>query len=259
MKSTFEIQAAPGQPATLGTVFIIGRPLVHAPQLSRYVLVTAAHILEGISGDAAILNLRKQDEQGGWIKVPFPLTIRANGNRLWLKHPSADVAVTYIGIPNGVSIPFLTTSMLADDETLQKFEIHPGDTLQCLGFPFGTESNQSGFPVLRSGKIASYPLTPTAQTKTFLFDFAVFEGNSGGPVYIVDRGLAYQDVVHIGETVQFIAGLVSEATSGREQLTGQYSLEIRRIPLNLATIVHASFIKEAVNMLPAPDDVPGHN
>jgi len=258
MEATFEIQSAPvpGQPSSLGTAFIIGRPFIKQPNWSRYVLVTAAHVLDGMAGNAAILNLRKQTQQGVWQKLPVPLQIRNNGQPLWLKHPNADVAVMYVSLPDGVSIPLMSTAMLADDEMLKKFQVHPGDTLVCLGYPFGIESSQSGFPVLRSEKIASFPLTPTAEIKTFLFDFAVFEGNSGGPVYMVDRDREYERAVHMGETIGFVAGLVSAETTGNEQLYGKYSAEIRRIPLNLATVVHASFIKEAINMLPSPGDLP---
>ncbi len=214
MESTFEIQSmsGPGQPSSLGTAFIVGRPLSSQTTMARYVLVTAAHVLDGIAGDVAILNLRKQTQQGDWQKVPMVLQIRNNGRPLWLKHPNADVAVMYVSLPDGISIPLMTTALLADDEMLKKFQIHPGDTLLCLGYPFGIESNQSGFPVLRSGKIASFPLTPTAQTKTFLFDFAVFEGNSGGPVYMVERDREFEHAIHMGVTVGFIAGLVSAET-----------------------------------------------
>ena len=38
-----------------------------------------------------------------------------------------------------------------------------------------------------SGRIASYPITPTSKTRTFLLDFEVFEGNSGGPVFLYER------------------------------------------------------------------------
>ena len=258
MESTFEIHgiASPGQPSSLGTAFVIGRPSISQPNLSRYVLVTAAHVLDGIAGDVAILNLRKQSQQGDWVKSPTPLQIRRNGQPLWLKHPNADVAVMYMSLPVGVTIPLMTTGLLADDEMLKKFQVHPGDTLLCLGFPFGIESSQGGFPVLRSGRIASFPLTPTAQTKTLLFDFAVFEGNSGGPVYMLERDREYANAIHMGETIGFIVGLVSAETTQNEQLAGQYSAEVRRIPLNLATVVHATFIKEAINMLPSPDELP---
>lgn len=257
MESTFQIQSMPlaGAPSSSGTVFIIGRPLASHPEVSHYVLVTAAHVLDGMTRDFAILILRKQILDGdGWQKMPVPLQIRDNGRPLWTKHPSADVAVMYVNLPNEVAIPLLTTGLLADDEILSKFQVHPGDTFLCLGYPFRVESSQSGFPVLRSGRLASFPLTPVAQTKTFLLDFAVFEGNSGGPVYFVDINRGYGGAIHMGETIGFIGGLVSGETKGQEQFEGQYSTEIRRIPMNLATIVHAKFIKEAIESLPAPTE-----
>lgn len=259
MQSTFKLQSIgmPGQPATLGVVFIMGRPFSNPPPsnpgLARFVLITAAHVFEEIPGELALLNLRRKNSQGDWERLPTPLQIRNNGHPLWVKHPSADVAVMYIGLPDGVSIPLLSTDFLADDAVLEKYEVHPGDTLQCLGFPFGQESNAAGFPILRSGRIASYPLVPTAKTKTFLFDFNVFQGNSGGPVYMVDENRAYQGSFMMGLTTQLIAGLVIQETTHNEQLIGPYNAEMHRYPLGLATVVHASFIKEAINMLPPPD------
>jgi hypothetical protein len=222
------------------------------------VLITAAHVFDGMPGDIAILNLKRKNNQGDWERLPFPLQIRNNNHPLWVKHPEADVAVMYIGLPDGVSIPLISTELLADDAMLEKFEIHPGDTLRCLGFPFGEESNAAGFPILRSGRIASYPLVPTAKTKTFLFDINVFQGNSGGPVYMVDESRAYQGNTYIGMTTQLIIGLVIQETTHNEQLIGQYNAEAHRYPLGLATVVHASFIKEAMNLLPPPDALGVH-
>jgi S1-C subfamily serine protease len=257
MQSTFKIQsvALPGQPPSLGVVFIMGRPnpVPNQPNRARFVLITASHVLEGIPGDMAILNLRRKSNQDDWERLPVPVQIRNGSHPLWMKHPTADVAVMYIGLPPGVSIPLASTDLLADDAMLERYEIHPGDTIQCLGFPFGQESSLAGFPILRSGRIASYPITPAAKTKTFLFDFPVFQGNSGGPVYMVDQSRAFQGSVNLGSTTQLILGLVIQETTHDEQLIGQYNAEIHRYPLGLATVVHASFIKEAINMLPVPD------
>ncbi len=117
------------------------------------------------------------------------------------------------------------------------------------------EANDAGFPILRSGKIASYPLLPTGQTKTFLLDFMVFKGNSGGPVYMVESTRTYQNLTHIG-TVNFIAGLVTQERAYSEQLVGQYSAELHQYQLGLAVVVHASLIKQAINMLPSPETLP---
>jgi S1-C subfamily serine protease len=262
MQSTFKLQAIgmPGQAPILGVVFVMGRPLSNIPPggagVGRYVLITAAHVFEEMPGEVAVLDLRRKNSQGDWERLPTPIQIRNNGHPVWTKHPIADIAVMYIGLPDGVSIPLLSTDLLADDAVLEKYEIHPGDTLQCLGFPFGQESNAAGFPILRSGRIASYPLVPTAKTKTFLFDFAVFQGNSGGPVYMVDQNRAYQGNLMIGQTTQLIVGLVTQETTHNEQLIGPYNAEVHRYPLGLATVVHANFIKEAINMLPPPDAPP---
>ncbi len=160
----------------------------------------------------------------------------------------------YVRLPEEVSswLPLLSTDLLADDQMLSKFEIHPGDELECLGYPLGNASNEAGFPILRSGKIASYPLLPTAATKTFLFDFRIFKGNSGGPVYFIATNRIYGGSTMLGQTIGFIAGLVSEERVFQQVTAGPYEQAARQVQLGLAVIVHASLIKEAIEMLPLP-------
>ncbi len=141
MESTFRIEGrnAQGQP-TMGTAFVMGRPypnqLPNQSQKARYVLITAAHVLEEMQGESTTLHLRRKTDATNWGRVPFPIQIRSNGKALWTKHPDADVAVMYVRIPNMVSIPILSTDLLADDKVLSEFQIHPGDNLECLGYPF---------------------------------------------------------------------------------------------------------------------------
>jgi hypothetical protein len=127
--------------------------------------------------------------------------------------------------------------------------LHPGDRLACLGYPLNNESNDVGFPVLRSGYIASYPLIPTATVRNFLFDFNVFEGNSGGPVYFVESNRAYGNSINIG-TVQFLVGLVSEQRVAQEQIKSLNELRLERYRLGLAVVIHAALIREALDLLP---------
>lgn len=167
-----------------------------------------------------------------------------------------DVAVIYIRIPDDIVLPLLPTGLLADDDMLSKFQIHPGDELECLGYPLGLASNDVGFPILRSGKIASYPLLPTSTTKSFLFDFRVFKGNSGGPVYFVANSRSYGGMIHLDETVHFILGLVSEEKIVPQVTIGVYEQEVRQLQLGLAVVIHSSLIKQTIDMLPAPDTLP---
>jgi len=257
MESTFRIEGANVQnQLTMGTAFVMGRPYPNETSKARYVLITAAHVLEEMQGDMATINLRRKVDDTNWARLPLQVQIRDKGRPLWTKHPSADVAVMYIRIPATVSIPLLSTDLLADDKMLSHFEVHPGDMLQCLGYPLGMEANAAGFPILRSGRIASYPLMPTDSTRTFLLDFNVFKGNSGGPVYMVEANRMYGHTFYVGQTVTFIAGLVSQEATMPQQFVGPYSSEMRQIQLGLAMVVHASLIKQAIYMLPSPDTLP---
>ncbi|MGD0917329.1 MAG: serine protease [Thermodesulfobacteriota bacterium] len=250
MQSTFMLV---GQSKELGKVpfatgFIIGRPLKKKPEVFRFVLVTAAHVFEAFQGQKAVIILRKQKEDGAYEKVPFEFQILDVSNKpLWVRHPDkeVDVAAMYISLPSEVKFSLIPTQLLGDDAGLEKFEIHPGDELLCLGFPLGVQSPLGGFPILRSGKIASYPLIPAKKIKKFYFDFQIYDGNSGGPVYFIQAGRYYDGSHHLGETIHFIIGLVSakmEATLYNNQ------------PVYLAEIVPAQFILETVNLLPEQED-----
>lgn len=248
MRSTFKLTGE----GSLGTAFIIGRPKETNTTYAAYVMVTAAHVLENMRGNRATLFLRRKNEN--YQKFPNIFEIRREDRPLWIRHPdeAVDVAVMYIGLPRDTDLLLLPTSMLANDEVLEKFEIHPGDELMCLGYPFGAEANEAGFPILRSGKIASYPLIPTRQTKTFLYGFKTFRGNSGGPIYFVQSGLTYADAWRPG-TIHFIAGLISEEYLITERVESLYETREERHPLDLAKVVHANFIKEIIDMLPLVD------
>lgn len=245
MNSTFKIS---GQGSS-GTVFFIGKPVKDDPTRLYYVMVTAAHVLEGIAGEDATLLLRNKHNDGTYSKLPYKMKIRSKSKPLWAKHPEVDVAVMYAKLPKEAEVRMLPCDLLATDEILEKNHIHPGDVMSCLGFPFGAEANDEGFPILRSGHIASYPITPTRKLKTFLFGINVFEGNSGGPVYFVQSGRAFGNTIQIG-TTQFLAGLVSQQKFVNEEVRSLRETRTERHQLGLAIVIHASLIKETVEMLP---------
>ena len=247
MRSTFKIQGVD----STGTAFILGKPSKKIPEKSYYVLITATHVLKNMKGDKATLFLRKKTNDS-FKKIPLLIPIRKGNKDLWARHPEVDVSAMYVALPKDIDIALLSIDMLADDDIFRKYEIHPGDELLCLGYPFSAEANPAGFPILRSGKIASFPIIPSKKTKFFLFDFEIFPGNSGGPVYFVQSGTGrrYGGKTHLGGTIQFIAGLVSQQHIVSEKIKSLYEEQLKKYPLALAKVVHASFIRETINLLP---------
>ena len=246
MNTTFEIKgkAASGPKGearfTSGTVFVMGKPFKNGANGGDPVLITAAHVLDGIVGDDATLSLRRQDQAGTFTVVPTQIHIRDHGKNLYVKHPNADVAAMYVSLPNELDIPLPSLSYLATDDQLQALEIHPGDELLCLGFPLDLQQNT--FPVIRSGLLASYPLFPSKKAKVFYYNFHVFPGNSGGPVYFNFMFRRTYGPAHPGTKPVGIIGLVSQQLNST--LPGY-----EKAQLDMAVIVPSSFITETVEML----------
>lgn len=243
MRSTFKIF----DNNSIGTSFILGKPDPENKNKGSYILITATHVLEGLKSDVVTIDLRKEKD-GNFYKLPVQIKIRNSGKPLWIPHSEVDISVMPIPLPKDADILLTSTELLATDKMLEEFEIHPGDEMNILGFPYGFESNKSGFPILRSGRISSYPLIPTIKTKKFLLDFEVFGGNSGGPVFMHCENRFYGDGTHLG-AIRLIAGVVTQESQIEEKVNSMNETVIKRHKLALAEVVHASFVKELIDAL----------
>jgi hypothetical protein len=225
---------------TVGTGFLIsevapdGRP--------RTVLVTANHVFQQMPGQMARIGYRVENADGSWSYSPQPLRIRdQSGHELWTHHPSRDVAAIAITAPPEFAKAAIPEDYLAGDDTFIKYKVEAGDELMALGFPRGLAANQAGFPILRSGRIASYPVAPAKVFPTFLLDFSVFPGNSGGPVFMRNPARRLPgDGEQPEQDVEFIAGL----------LTQQVELNNERLEIGIVT--HAKFIRETIALVDNP-------
>ena len=132
MQSTFMLagKSKEENKVSFGTGFIIGRPYKNNPKRSKYVLITAAHVLEGFKGQKATIFLRSQKEDGLYEKIPYKFKILDESNKpLWVRHPDKeiDVVAMYIAIPQKAKFSLISTQLLGVDAHLEKYEIHPGD------------------------------------------------------------------------------------------------------------------------------------
>jgi hypothetical protein len=158
---------------------------------------------------------------------------------MWTRHPSRDVAAISITAPPEFAKAAIPQNYLAEDDTFIKNQIGAGDEMMALGFPRGLAANQAGFPILRSGRVASFPVAPAKAFPTFLLDFSVFPGNSGGPVFITAQDYRRGGVAD-APPAEFIAGL----------LTQQVELNNERLEIGIVT--HAKYIRETIALLDDP-------
>lgn len=220
----------------VGTAFLIDAPRPDGSP--RTVLVTAHHVLDGMGNRDARVGWRSEMPDGGWRFAPDPLRIRdTNGDRLWTKHPERDIAVMEISAPPAFARAAIPLDWLASGEDLDRWQIGPGDELLTLGFPRGYSSNTAGFPILRTGRIASWPLTPIDRFPVFLLDFPVFPGNSGGPVFWTPAARKLPGTVQPDHP--FIAGVLTSEVRPSDE------------PLGIGVIVHAVYVREAIALLDA--------
>lgn len=240
MESTFKLQGiTSGDSLLFGTAFVFDLPCKEDPR--KAVLVTSHHLLDSLQNDRALLGLRDKRWDGSWEERPWWIDIRRHGKPLWIRHKDADVAALCVSLPRYVDIPLSSLDLLADEGTFQKYEIHPGDALMCLGYSSQNGVHgKGGFPILRGGVIASYPLFPVEKHKTFRFDMEIFKGYSGGPVFFSQLGRLYGGASHPEEQIQFIAGLLSKQWFADKE---------EKQPLKVAEVVHALFIREVVEKL----------
>jgi S1-C subfamily serine protease len=226
MQATVQLEQSLGDHTrTVGTGFLINDP---APDgTPRTVLVTANHVFARMPGERVTIGYRIENADGSWAYAPATVPIRANGRELWTHHAAYDVAVIAIKAPPAFAKAALPVTMLATDQNFAANGVAPGEEMMALGFPEGFSSTSAGFPILRSGRVASYPLTPAAAFPTFLLDFSVFPGNSGGPVYAPDP------------QHPFVAGILTQQVEGSQNL-------------QIGIVTQARFVREALALLDDP-------
>jgi len=108
----------------------------------------------------------------------------------------------------------------------------------AAGYPLCRTANPQGYPMLRRGTIATPIHVPGTVLTSFFLDVPTFEGNSGGPVYFDYSDRMIGGGSSKGEVHRYVAGVVSQRVYGSDE------------PLQMAGVVPAKFIAEAVKMLP---------
>lgn len=231
-KATFKLeQFLQSGGKTVGTGWLVNMSEIMGQE--KIALVTAFHVFDQMPKDYIDIHWRRLDDNGNWQREPQSFKIRDGAKGLWHHPENYDIAVMWIDPPEGPKKAAIPFSYLADETALKTYEIGPGDELLALGYPRGLSANSLGFPILRSGRVASFPLWPVSEFTTFLMDFSVFAGNSGGPVYMSER---VRKRIGANETheAHILVGMLAQ-----QVMLSQERLEI-------GIVLHAHYIREAL-------------
>jgi hypothetical protein len=242
MQATVQVeQQLPNGTHIIGTGFLIDDPTPDGQP--RTVLVTANHVFDRMTGTEAHIGYRVQGSDGAWRYDPRPIAIRKTGAELWAHLPLRDVAAIVVKAPPAFARAAIPLSWLAGGDTFAKYAIGPGDEMMVLGYPQGLSADSAGFPILRSGRVASMVAPPSSAAPSFLLDFRVFPGNSGGPVYIADANRRVPGAPQ-PEDAEFVTGM----------LTQQVELNNERLEIGIVT--DAAFIRDTIALLDGPKTAP---
>lgn len=237
MQATVQVeQQLPDGRHIIGTGFLIDDPTPDGAP--RTVLVTARHVFDRMPGEEVDVGYREQDKDGGWRYQPQSIHIRDADHDLFAHHPTRDVVAIAVKAPPEFAKAAIPLSWLAGADTFSKYDIGPGDEMMVLGYPQGLSADSAGFPILRSGRIAS-PIEPVKVSPTFLLDFRVFPGNSGGPVFI-SQAARQRPGADQAQEVQFIAGMLTQ------------QVEQNDVRLEIGIVTDAEFVRETIAELDDP-------
>lgn len=202
------------------------------------VLVTAAHFFEQTPDPECQVVYRIENADKTYSRKEVTVPLRNGNAPLWKKHPEMDVAAMPVVLPDDVAVKPFSINQLADESRLQEWKIRVGQQVSIPCFPAKLEANEAGWPILRRGFVATHPLTPVKSARTILIDVSTFGGDSGAPVIVASEEKSL--------VIGLVLGMLRQTDSASlsfEQLTFH-------MPLGLAIVVQAPFIRETIESLP---------
>lgn len=225
MWSTYLIGSEKG----MGAGFIVFRRDPSEPKGVVPVIVTAAHLLDAAGKGPLFIGTRMPDEHGGARITLVEFQPRRGAQRFYVRHPEHDIAAFELHIPTEAA-PLIALPSFVDDKARAGKLLRAGEEVSFVGFPETLPEMEGLFPVLRTGRVASYPVGSARAGGLFVINADVYPGDSGAPVYVAGR-------------------------HGRPELTGMI---IRRIGADsrafshLAIAVESRLISETLQLLDEP-------
>lgn len=187
MWSTYPLATLKGS----ATGFIINHRDSLSPGNRMPVVFTSAHLVETMGKGPLLIGVRRAGEAND-VETALLVFIppKSTGKeRFYVRHPQYDVVAFALHLPEELQGSELMSSFL-DERMLArsgKF-LRSGAEVSFFGYPEVVPGTEGGFPVLRSGRVASHPLGTSLAHGRFLINSDVYPGDSGAPVIMTGGG-----------------------------------------------------------------------
>lgn len=210
-----------------------------ATESGGHVLVTCNHAFQDFKGEACTVVLRSKNEEGLYDRKEVQFKVRSGKDKLWVKHSAYDIAALPIELPTDVSVEPISWEDLADTNYFEQLAV--GDDVFIPGFPARMEANKGGWPIVRKGSLATYPLTPLKAVENLFINASTFGGDSGAPVIHVQRVNGRKQA----KIVAMIWGMRRQT----DRIVSPFEESVRHTPLDIATAVPSPYIRETIEQL----------
>jgi hypothetical protein len=190
-----------------------------------------------MKGSVCTVVVRAQGKSGTLVRKEITVPLRDGAKPLWTRHPEMDVAAISVDVPEGIDLKPFAYRQVADEKWAADRKLCVGQEVRIPCFPAQLEANEAGWPVLRTGWIATHPLTPLASAKTMLVDYAQFGGDSGAPVVACEG----QEPV--------VVGLVFAMQRQTDKISMPFEERTVHTPLGLAIAVQSPLLRETIDRL----------
>ena len=201
----------------------------------HFYLITAHHVLQKMEGTHFTLVSRQEKAKGVYHREEIRIQLRKEGKDLWVKHTKHDIAV--LELPANLNLVALPFECLPTEDSMAN--IHVGDEVRSAVFPEKTEANGAGFPLMRHGVIAGFPLHPIQHNPMFQIHTTSWAGDSGGPVILHAPSREGGVPIVIG----VIQGLLNITDTTKESRFVERKMHY---PLDLSEVVNAYFARELI-------------
>jgi len=205
--------AARAQPLSTATGFVVERH-------DKFWLVTNWHVLAGRDPETGSLlsptgatpdeiRVVHHGQQLGSWKVKSQPLVDANGDPLWIEHPSGrdvDLGALELDFADPEIKAYPLDLGLAEHDA----RLGPATAVSIIGYPYGLATGQA-FPIWKTGHIASDPDVDYDGKSAFLIDATTRGGMSGSPVVFRSGGgfLSKGGAFVVGGSVTALLGVYS--------------------------------------------------